>query len=915
MTEFVQHLEEHFDLVAVTDHMKCEYAGHVSNATARSDGLIVLPGMEVNFRGEAALSLLRLHLLVILPEGTSPEGFSQLFTGMPAIPADDGQRNGQEEVTDETLKNFISTVHALDGICIAAHVNTSQGIRHRFRQTSREILELVSDDSSEVEEGERAVADSLKDYLHSVGFDAIEVSKASDQRHYRWYSTRDGKEISLPVTFQNDAHCIEEFARADKITWIKMTNVGIDGLRKALKSPETRIRFASDLPTPPNPRLLGMEIVGDANSLFENAQIAFAENLNCLIGPRGSGKSTLVEALRYVFGYNLTLDELDSANKLSERIRDMQKANLSGCLIRVVYQTKDRERRVIEATYDPQEDYATKVFDEEGEPISIANLESSRDYPLRLFGWSEIEILGREAARQRDLLDRLIPDLADVRREREEIRANLRANRIEVEAIVNDLKETFARDNALITRYGEHKEAFDKLNTEHVKESFSALDLAQGKKRILARVEQNVGALGAKIKELGPASVQSGVNDLLEEAEKELSDWWLSTEMASLRVVDVETDVQKHLDAAVGVLNTFGALLTQHLTQAGQEIEAIHSQIRESFADDSSLQRIADLRANAERRLREAKAVRDEYLANWKRLENLLAQRQATADSLVACQQRIAGVRAESNAEIELRLNRFLGEEMKISLRFIPNGDKRVFIDSINKIAASIAKQYKLRSIPQLLGENFNPITLARVYYAGDAKLLEGKSLRADAQTAISEADARKSVASCHPFDKNEHAGVKCLIDGGERLTVLMKMEEVEWDDDVSILLNDRPVSELSPGQRSSAMLPLIALSETTPLVIDQPEDNLDNKLVGRVLTDILAALKEKRQIIVCTHNPNIVVSGDAEQVIVLEAVSDRKAKVAAHGSIDNDDIVKSVIDIMEGGTAAFLARKERYDL
>ena len=64
-------------------------------------------------------------------------------------------------------------------------------------------------------------------------------------------------------------------------------------------------------------------------------------------------------------------------------------------------------------------------------------------------------------------------------------------------------------------------------------------------------------------------------------------------------------------------------------------------------------------------------------------------------------------------------------------------------------------------------------------------------------------------------------------------------------------------------------MLPLIALAEDAPLIIDQPEDNLDNKLVGKMLVDVLASLKEYRQIIVATHNPNIVVSGDAEQVIV----------------------------------------------
>ena len=128
-------------------------------------------------------------------------------------------------------------------------------------------------------------------------------------------------------------------------------------------------------------------------------------------------------------------------------------------------------------------------------------------------------------------------------------------------------------------------------------------------------------------------------------------------------------------------------------------------------------------------------------------------------------------------------------------------------------------------------------------------------------------------------------------------------------------MLNDKPVDKLSPGQRSSAMLPLIALAEKSPLIIDQPEDNLDNRLVGNILVDILAELKEIRQIIVCTHNPNIVVSGDAEQVIVLDSQSNDKGELQLSGSIDNNDIVKTVIDIMEGGKEAFRTRQLRYKM
>ena len=108
-------------------------------------------------------------------------------------------------------------------------------------------------------------------------------------------------------------------------------------------------------------------------------------------------------------------------------------------------------------------------------------------------------------------------------------------------------------------------------------------------------------------------------------------------------------------------------------------------------------------------------------------------------------------------------------------------------------------------------------------------------------------------------------------------------------------------------------MLPLIALSDNVPLIIDQPEDNLDNRMVGQTLSSILSRLKEHRQIIVTTHNPNIVVGGDAEQVVVLDAPTARSAKVDLTGSIDDDEIIDAVIKIMEGGREAFEERHRRY--
>jgi len=131
--------------------------------------------------------------------------------------------------------------------------------------------------------------------------------------------------------------------------------------------------------------------------------------------------------------------------------------------------------------------------------------------------------------------------------------------------------------------------------------------------------------------------------------------------------------------------------------------------------------------------------------------------------------------------------------------------------------------------------------------------------VRSGSEGALSQTEADKLVEGCAWRKFDEDAGAD-LVDSS--VVGLLQLAEQPIDDLVRIRLNGRAVDELSPGQRSSAMLPLIALAETDPLIIDQPEDNLDNAMVGETLTRILASLKERRQIIVSTHNPNIVVGG-----------------------------------------------------
>ncbi|MBN9500529.1 MAG: AAA family ATPase, partial [Armatimonadetes bacterium] len=121
------------------------------------------------------------------------------------------------------------------------------------------------------------------------------------------------------------------------------------------------------------------------------------------------------------------------------------------------------------------------------------------------------------------------------------------------------------------------------------------------------------------------------------------------------------------------------------------------------------------------------------------------------------------------------------------------------------------------------------------------------------------------------------------------------------------------PVKQLSDGQRHTILLTIAMLAESNiPLVIDQPEDDLDNAFIFESIVSTLRAVKERRQIILVTHNANIAVLGDSELILPMKREND-VGKVVDRGSIDKEATKNMVQQILEGSPAAFIRRQKIY--
>ena len=155
-----------------------------------------------------------------------------------------------------------------------------------------------------------------------------------------------------------------------------------------------------------------------------------------------------------------------------------------------------------------------------------------------------------------------------------------------------------------------------------------------------------------------------------------------------------------------------------------------------------------------------------------------------------------------------------------------------------------------------------------------------------------------------------------------------MQIEELDLPHTTEIELNVGPenappewrrLGELSTGQKATALLYLLLLEAEAPLVLDQPEDNLDNRFIFEGIVPQIRSEKRRRQFIFSTHNANIPVLGDAELIIGMRAVGEAGEGHAEMppehmGSIDKKSVAMLAEEILEGGREAFVMRQKKYN-
>lgn len=827
---------------------------------ARAAGIVVVPGAEMSIRGGGGRGL---HLLLVCGQDSDPGRIAKVIRHQhaspdPLYPDEVRARNTDVDLRwplNEALRNVREQ---LGCAIIAAHASSTNGILKVLgaQQTAELVREGLIDAVDQCEK--------VKEALRSTGL-------LTDEQLDR-----------LACTFSSDPKNLDEIGTKTlpdgrkQLTWIKLSTFDAPALRLALHDPGTRVLTRPPEPVH-HPRILAMEVDG---GFLDGLALRFSDDLTTLIGGRGAGKSAILETLRYTLGSEPYSDQ-------SERLSLVRYALGSGGRARVIIERPGPQHA--------QRYEVTRVLEQQPRVVDLGSREIVPVPPLELFGpggspvillQREIQAVARDDGFRRRLLDEIIGDEArhaDARVQRtvEELRRNARA----IEEFERRLErrderlERLNRVNADIAYY-EQQGVTDKLNRH-----------------------SNAGADKARLEtaeQAAEATLSASRQHALTLAES------LGTAAAELSAAESEhAHVLKQLASEVRVVSS---RLSKMLSEAGGELEALWERIGATLNDWPRL--VAPLEEDLRK-----------------------IQRELGTSALDA--ERYVGSVAERTALLPIVEGLARTEEEREQARSVRDRLLRRLQDERRE--GFVMRQRAAEEVNHALGDRLH----MNVVYLGDADdfrtrlstVLKGSGVTADAIRAIADKPGsdgvelaqvvRQGAASvAKHFGITESMAQRLCRWLGDDPTRMRQVEVHAPDDRVAISLNVdgsfRDLSELSSGQRATALLMLLFAQGGRPLILDQPEDDLDNRFIYE---DVVALLRNekgitdprrRRQIVVATHNANIPVNGDAELVLSLSDEGGH-CSVRTRASIDDATVRREIRMVLEGGAEAFRRRAEKY--
>ncbi|MDM8351018.1 AAA family ATPase [Pseudomonas sp. sp1636] len=665
-------------------------------------------------------------------------------------------------------------------------------------------------------------------------------------------------------------------------TWVKCSRPSIAALKQAFLDSGSRISLEKMSPSEREtfPRIVSITVKG--LKYLEDQKVVFSPNLNTLIGARGTGKSTILELLRIMFARDETGAFSEKAKVKAQRAKQTFTPDTE-----ILVEWEGIPGQVDVLRYSPSDELSLI----EGTAHDLSAY--LRHLPIQFYSQQQLSELTAPGG-QYQLLG-LIDEICA---------AELEKLQGEERTVVADIKRLFAAQDQM----GAIEDELNGLKQELVEidRQWQARKDVQGEATAYQRAihakryfqsmsdgfEKDVNAVDKTLGSLTPTA-----DSPVAVAESWPHSGWFTEQTA--KVATRRAIYQQRLNALLAEMrNDFANLFSenQQWHAISADLDAAHSNFISACTakgiQPSDVSRLQDLD-----RVRQTKqrSLEDKEL-QWKALEKTPEELEHSLSRLSDIWEEQCRLRRQTALEITEKTNK------TICVIITPMANKPAFM---------------------LLWGALEPDRRSRLGKAWDeigehlfSNFLNDPSPQPNPWEHIAWVmrDINRLPSILQQFSTELPPYLASVQDKWRTLRVsrVPDLIDIELYRQDHTLIGSIEGNQLSEGQRNTAILNLLLVRGDGPIVIDQPEDEVDTSFIYKDLVPLLRQSKTQRQLILATHNANLPVNADSEFVYALMSEGG-KGRVLAQGGTDLKQIADAILDIMEGSEEAFKRRSEKY--
>lgn len=871
--------------IAVTDHNDYRKIDEIKKM-GEENNIVVFPGVELSCDSS------KIHILVLFDTYCDGNRVQEFLNRLKIFK----ENLGDSGYTAEgDIFHACETAQSMGALVILAHIDEFSGLSDMSHDNICKIFDRKYINAVQV------VNDAIWENYAKEGIGTISAKltekygkSISEEQAKKWRKVYElAKDHAVPMLRFSDNPCSEESSEhglwgiGKSYTWLKMSqSPDLESVRQALISDDMRVKKDVESINMPDEKpdliIRGIEIYDCILNEKEDIAIFFNPQMNTIIGGRGSGKSSIIRtiagAMNSFTGEKLSVisDEQKNFYKENGKLRNggVKKGIFKKTSKVTVYMERLNDLYKIEVeNIKSMENQSRKLFKlEDGEWEAVPDVNYLNLFKAQIFTQKQIYELAMDSNSLMEIIDADIKELPQCVSEKDAALNNLVAKALEI----SNCKRIILDKPILETELSDIENQISKYEKSGISVTIKQKQLYDDQEKVfLSYIDRKKNKIDEIRQYLAEVAV---AYDNVEDSELNLI---LEEDLKKFKS-DIERMDQICNEMLLQSSKLTETIDTTEWKKKQIEIQNQYTSVMQKLQDDGldtiKLDTLMEQRNNK-------KAEIDRICIKEKELRKLQTEYISLENEYKSKVARIYKLRNDF-------IQGVIGRDKNVRFQLKKNRNRNSFIETMKTIV-----QKDITSVDEDINE------LADLYFKEEDGIEKYKKLLID----IRDNKDQESLSK-----KTRNIIINMTVDMFARMITFLPEDDLIVSYKPEKAKKFIPLSNASAGQKTTTILTFLLAYGSQPLLLDQPEDDLDNRLVYDLIVARLKVAKSKRQIIVVTHNANIPVNGDSEYIVSMNSETDM-IQVNRTGTMDDENIRQEICDVMEGTKDAFEMRAKKY--